>query len=90
MRRLFNLFIKEKGINLKEWAETKLFNPFESLSLQFNKWLYQINKETGKRRFFSKDRVNKFMIRKWVEKSHCAKGTVTSIDYNPTITSVNG
>lgn len=62
MRRLFNLFIKEEKIDLKVAVD------LQDLSIKFNTWLYQIKKETGKRRFSSKDRVNDFIINKWVNR----------------------
>jgi hypothetical protein len=62
MRRLFDLFIKEKNIDLK------VLTSLQDLTIKFNTWLYQIKEETKKRRFSSTDRVNKFMVGKWVKK----------------------
>lgn len=62
MRRLFNLFIKEENIDLKVNIDLK------DLSIKFNTWLYQIDKDTKKRRFSSTDRVNQFIMNKWVSK----------------------
>lgn len=73
MLRLFNLFLKEKGIDLFQIVSN---DKLQDLTKNFNLFQYQVEDKKNKkrlrnknRRFHSTDRVNKFMIRKWVEKA---------------------
>jgi len=79
MRRLFNLFIKEENIDLRINIDLK------DLTIKFNTWLYQIDKDTKKRRFSSTDRVNKFIMNKWVSRRRAED---KKIDLMATIESV--
>lgn len=60
MISLFWKFLKETKESLEQ--------DVAQLCIKFNKYQYQLDKKTMRRRFASTDRVNKFMVRKWVEK----------------------
>lgn len=70
MKSLFELWMKEtRGFKPGEyWTAGQA----QSICRDFNAWVYSRPKledgTFGRRRFTSTDRVNKFQIRKWLEK----------------------
>lgn len=71
MKNLFNQFLKEAKVNASTTAKKGASKPevISKLTALFSKWLsgYKDKQKTVKR-FQSSYRVNKFMVRKWINK----------------------
>ena len=73
MKTLFNKFIKDQGITkeeLKTMVQPAAFNMLLSeLTSKFSKWISgYVDEQKKTKRFQSTYRVNKFMVRKWINK----------------------